>query len=209
MPPFIRLYASTDHAAIERICLLTANNGTSAEGIYTLGENLMANLFAHPYTHFHPDLAFVLDNGEGEAVGYILGTPDTPAFVQKWSAEWIEKFPQYPPTPMDLPTPTPDEIMLGLFHHPERLILPEVADYPAHLHIDLLPPFQGKGWGREFMKTFLGALKEKGVEKVHLSMVTANVKARGFYDRMGFEVIEVPEPGVLTYLGRRTEWKEQ
>jgi hypothetical protein len=36
-------------------------------------------------------------------------------------------------------------------------------------------------------------------------MVTANTRARAFYDRMGFEEIDVPEPGAVTYLGRTTK----
>jgi hypothetical protein len=33
-------------------------------------------------------------------------------------------------------------------------------------------------------------------------MLTVNVKARGFYDRLGFAELPVPDPGPLTYLGR-------
>ncbi len=29
--------------------------------------------------------------------------------------------------------------MVDLHHRPERMLLPELAAYPAHLHIDLLP----------------------------------------------------------------------
>ncbi len=39
-------------------------------------------------------------------------------------------------------------------------------------------------------------------------MLTANSPARAFYDRLGFEVIDVPDPGPLTYLGRTTEGVE-
>ena len=89
-------------------------------------------------------------------------------------------------------------------HRPERMILPELVAYPAHLHIDLLPSYQRKGYGRELMGAFLGALHARGVPAVHLSMLTANTPARAFYDRLGFEVIDVPDPGPLTYLGRST-----
>ncbi len=54
------------------------------------------------------------------------------------------------------------------------------------------------------MFRFLGALREKGVDAAHLSMVTANTAARAFYDRLGFRPIEVPDPGPVTYLGRST-----
>ena len=33
--------------------------------------------------------------------------------------------------------------MVALHYRPERLVWPGLEAYPAHLHIDLLPPFQG------------------------------------------------------------------
>lgn len=34
--------------------------------------------------------------------------------------------------------------------------------------------------------------------------MSANTAARAFYDRLGFQVIPVPDPGPLTFLGRST-----
>jgi ribosomal protein S18 acetylase RimI-like enzyme len=98
----------------------------------------------------------------------------------------------------------PDEEIVALLHRPERMLVPEVADYPAHLHIDLLPEWQGRGYGRALMESFLRALHERGVAAVHLSMVSANTPARAFYDRLGFHELAVPDPGPVTYLGRST-----
>jgi ribosomal protein S18 acetylase RimI-like enzyme len=84
------------------------------------------------------------------------------------------------------------------------MLLPELAGYPAHLHIDLLPSHQRAGHGRALMERFLGALADRGVKAVHLGMLTANTPARAFYDRLGFHEIPVADPGPLTYLGRST-----
>jgi GNAT superfamily N-acetyltransferase len=94
--------------------------------------------------------------------------------------------------------------MVALLHTPERMLLPELAAYPAHLHIDLLPPWQRRGFGRALTDTFLAALHDRAVPAVHLGMVSANTAARAFYDRLGFHEIPVPDPGPLTYLGRST-----
>jgi RimJ/RimL family protein N-acetyltransferase len=52
------------------------------------------------------------------------------------------------------------------------------------------------------MHTFLSALRHGGVRSVHLSIVTANVPARAFHDRLGFHETAVPDTGPLTCLGR-------
>lgn len=100
---------------------------------------------------------------------------------------------------------TPDETIAWLLHHPERMVVPELAAWPAHLHIDLLPEWQGRGYGRKLMRTLLAALAERGVPAVHLVMTVANKPARAFYGRMGFEEIEgVPMDDSVVCLGRAT-----
>jgi ribosomal protein S18 acetylase RimI-like enzyme len=94
--------------------------------------------------------------------------------------------------------------MIGLLHAPERMLVSEVAAYPAHLHIDLLPAYQRAGHGRVLMTQFLQALGVQGVPAVHLGMLSANTRARAFYDRMGFHEIPVPAAPGTTYLGRAT-----
>ncbi|MFF4339220.1 GNAT family N-acetyltransferase [Kitasatospora sp. NPDC001540] len=199
--PVVRPYRPTDRDALFDICVRTAENGGDSRQTYPDHE-LLPNIFAAPYAVLEPELAFVLDDG-GQAVGYVLATADTPAFVKRFREEWIPTVADRYPPPTGEPT-TPSEVMVHLLHTPERMVLPELADYPAHLHIDLLPSHQRAGHGRELMHTLLDALAARGVGRVHLGMVTANTAARAFYDRLGFHVIPVPDPGPLTYLGRRT-----
>ncbi|MEU0900122.1 GNAT family N-acetyltransferase [Streptomyces massasporeus] len=198
----IRPYRPEDRPALDDICIRTAHHGEDSRPHYA-DPGIFPVTFAAPYVHLELDLAFVLDDGRGQAVGYILGTADTPRFAEAFRATWLPQVAgRYPEPPR--PPRTPDEVMAGLLHHPERMVLPELAGHPAHLHIDLLPDWQGRGHGRRLMRTFLRALQDRGVPAVHLSMATANTRARAFYDRMGFEEIDVPEPGEATYLGRAT-----
>lgn len=205
----IRGYRPGDREAVEDICVRTAHEGGDSRPYYE-DPGIFPTIFALPYVVLEPDLAFVLDDGAGRAVGYILGTADTPRFVENFRTEWLpsaaERYPKpdgHPSAP-SIPN-TPDEAMIRLLHHPERMLFPEVAAYPAHLHIDLLPEWQGRGHGRALMRTLLEALQDKGAPAVHLSMVTANTAARAFYDRLGFHEIEVPDPGPVTCLGRTTK----
>ncbi|MCI3221261.1 N-acetyltransferase [Streptomyces sp. NP-1717] len=202
---FIRSYRPGDRDAVYDICVRTADAGGDSRHLYPDGE-LVPSVFAGPYVELEPDLAFVLDDGEGRPVGYVLGVADTGRFVTAFREKWLPAVGGRYPAPEGAGERTPSEVMAGLLHDPERMVLAELAAYPAHLHIDLLPAWQGRGHGRSLIHTLLDALRAKGVEAVHLSMLTANTGARAFYDRVGFHEIAVPDSDAddVTYLGRGT-----
>ncbi|GAA5059997.1 GNAT family N-acetyltransferase [Streptomyces similanensis] len=197
----IRPYRPSDRDALFDICVRTGDGGGDSRHLYPDPE-LLPNIFAAPYAELEPELAFVVDDGD-RAVGYVLGTAHTPTFVRRFRDTWLPRLADRHPDPAGEPS-TPSEVMLRLMHTPERMLVPEIADHPAHLHIDLLPSHQRFGYGRELMNVFLAALAARGVRRVHLGMVTANTGARAFYDRLGFSVLPVADPGPLTYLGRTT-----
>ena len=199
MEPIIRPYRPADLDAVYDICVRTADAGGDARGQYS-SDRLMGDLFAAPYVTLEPERAYVLDDGTGTAAGYVLGTADTVRFARRYRDEWLPRtdYPE-PPTPPQ----TREEGMLWLHFHPERMIVDALADFPAHLHIDLLPDWQGKGYGRGLIDSFLGGLRAAGVPRVHLGMAPGNTGARAFYDRLGFTEIPVGDPNVV-YLGRPT-----
>jgi ribosomal protein S18 acetylase RimI-like enzyme len=197
---FVRPYEHFDRADVYDVCVRTADGGGDARGKYT-DDDLIPDVYAGPYLYIEPDLAFVLDDGD-RAVGYVLGTADTQRWAEEYRRRWLPVVaPRYPVVPV--PT-TAQERLVDTLHHPEQVVREELADYPAHLHIDLLPAHQGNGHGRELLRTFLAALAVRGVPAVHLGMVSSNVRARGFYDRLGFHELSVTEAGV-TFLGIATD----
>jgi len=204
--PVVRPYRPDDHAALYDICVRTAHEGGDSRHLYP-DLDLMPSIFAGPYAELAPDLTFVLDNGE-RAVGYVLGTADTATFVEQYRESWLPKLVHRYPAPTRPPV-TPSEVMIGLMHDPGRMIVPGLEDYPAHLHIDLLPRYQRQGHGRALMSAFLDAVWRKGVPGVHLGMVTANTAARVFYDRLGFHEIPIADPGPLTYLGLHSSFSKK
>ncbi|MFF0257435.1 GNAT family N-acetyltransferase [Streptomyces microflavus] len=199
----LRPYRPEDRDALFDICVRTGHEGGDSRHLYP-DPDLLPNIFAAPYVALEPELAFVVEDG-GRAVGYILGTADTASFVARYRTEWLPGLTGRYPAPVQPQDPaTPAEMMTGLMHDPERMVLPELDSYPAHLHIDLLPSHQRYGYGRALMETFVGTLHRQGVPAVHLSMLTSNTAARAFYDRVGFHEIAVPDPGPVTCLGRST-----
>jgi ribosomal protein S18 acetylase RimI-like enzyme len=54
------------------------------------------------------------------------------------------------------------------------------------------------------METFYAAAARAGAAGVHVTVVAANLRALGFYRRLGFRRLEVASPGedAVVYLGR-------
>jgi ribosomal protein S18 acetylase RimI-like enzyme len=199
--PTIRLYREADRDSVFDVCLRTGWAGGDARGFYQ-DQDLLPDIFAAPFAALEPDLAFVLDNGE-RVVGYVVGTSDTVRFAKQFRERWLPSVAERHPRPTDKPT-SHDEVMANLLHNPESMIIPDLADYPGHLHIDILPEYQGRGYGRELMRAQLTALHRAGAPRVFLGMLTANTAARVFYEKAGFHLVPVANSGPLTYLGRST-----
>jgi ribosomal protein S18 acetylase RimI-like enzyme len=199
--PTIRRYRPTDRAAVADICIRTGDAGGDASAKYR-DPGLLPTIYALPYVEHEPELAFVLDD-HGAAVGYVLGTADTPAFVSWFRRVWLPTVEvRYPPPPSS--ARTPDDELSAALHRPERMLVAQVANHPAHLHIDLLPGYQGAGHGRALVSEFLRALRGAGVAQMHLSMSRRNTGARAFYDRLGFREVAVPDVPGAAFLIRDT-----
>lgn len=200
--PTIRRYRPSDLSDISEVCLRTGDSGEDATDLYD-NHDLLPDVFARPYVVVEPELAFVVDDG-GRAVGYILGTADTVAYV-KWAREtWLPQVAHRHPLPPGKPRNF-QEFWTVALHNPEWMLRPEFADYPAHLHIDLLPEYQRIGLGGKLMSLFLDALRDANVPAVHLGYSNRNVRGAAFYRKMGFHVIEVSGAAPdSTYVGRST-----
>jgi GNAT superfamily N-acetyltransferase len=191
----IRPYRPQDRSHCYDVCVKTGLGGQDATGVYS-DDDLIPEIFCGPYLDLEPELAFVVDDGE-RAVGYVLGAADTRAFVERYRQEVL---PGFAKRFGDLAAVSADEReMTELGLQPERMLIPELGDYPAHLHIDLLPVAQGQGLGRRLIETLLDALAARGVKGVHLEMDAANHGAGAFYSRLGFRLLESDDPGSVRF----------
>ena len=199
---FIRSYEDVDHDAVYDICVRTGDGGADARGRYRR-DDLLPDIYAGPYLCLEPDLSFVLDDG-GRPVGYVIGTADTAAFVRAYRERWLPLLADRYQQPSGPPASVDDERLAELYL-PERMLLPELADFPAHLHIDLLPGYQGAGYGRQLIENFCAAAAGAGAGGVHVAVGRANTGAQAFYQRVGFEPVRVAgPPSGAVYFGRPT-----
>lgn len=191
----IRPYRPSDRAAIYDICVRTADAGTDATGILS-DDTLWGDLFAVPYVDRHPDLAWVVESEDGRTIGYIVATDDTDAFYTWFRDEWWPAFHERYPRPAEVVTREDRMIEYGYTRAPGSDA--NTADYPAHLHIDLLPETQGQGLGRTLIETLFAELARRGVRGLHLGMDPDNTGAAAFYERLG--MVPLPAaPGGQSY----------
>ncbi len=182
----IRPATKDDHAALKSICLKTGDSGQDATERED-DPDLIGLIYAVPYQVIEPEFAFVAEDEEG-VCGYVLGVPDTAAYEAKVNRDW------YPPIAARITDPGEDKESWNgsdwarhYIHHPPKIVRPELAEYPAHGHIDILPRAQGRGVGRNLLTLLMRRLAEAGAPALHLGVSPTNSNALAFYERLGFQ----------------------
>ncbi len=152
---------------------------------------LFAMRFALHYLNFEPELNYVAVIND-RAVGYIIGTSDTIAQKQDFSRTMyyriLARMYGY-----SLWKNRQDVIWMNRFiRHARRphLDLRFLIQYPAHLHINILPLYQSQGLGQRLLDRFISTLHKKGVPGLHLGTSTANLKANPFYLKNQFQLLQ-------------------
>ena len=182
----IRPYHITDLSSLYRICLLTGYNGVDATP-YLKDPDLVGHLFAAPYAFFEPELCFVLTLNHFPC-GYILGTGDSSLFYKRCEKKWFPilrkryLFPQNKEKSL--------EADFFRYLHQNHVVENYLKGYPAHLHIDILPLAQGKGYGRKLIDLYLNQLQSLGIQGVHLIVNKNNQNAIKFYKQIGLKELK-------------------
>ncbi|MDR1949886.1 MAG: GNAT family N-acetyltransferase [Spirochaetaceae bacterium] len=196
----IRRGESSDLPYLYDICLRTGDNGKDASPLYR-DPFLVGQYFAAPYLFFPGGIVFIAEE-DLRPKGYILAVPDTREFNRWMEAEWLPPLRRRHPLPGAADRPpwsgaAGSALELWLISQIQKPHLPPTGktallldSYPAHLHIDLLPDIQGKGWGRSLMGTLFGELRRQGIPGLHLGVSAENTGAILFYGKMGFTVLE-------------------
>ncbi len=198
----IRNYRKRDEAAIEEI---TYETGFQGEGLggrdFFDDKRLFYMIFIAYYPRYESEHFFVAVDAAAageKVVGFIGGTPDTAAQERGFRRRMAWRIPlrlflftswRYPRT---------FKHTLALFKMREGMPGGEKAAqihrrYPAHLHINLLPGYQGQGIGSRLMQRFEAHLVDLGVPGLHLVTSNHNRKAVPFYKKLGFTMIHESE----------------
>ncbi len=130
----------------------------------------------------------------------------TKAFFDRYEKEWRPKLcAQFPMPQGDPATWTRPQMVHSWYHNPDYTMPEPYAEYPSHLHIDLLDRAQGRGFGRRMIEMNMDQLRRKGSPGTHLGVSMMNTPAYGFYLKLGFkDLVRVGEgrDGCI-YMGKR------
>ena len=183
-----------DLPGVYRVCLLTGRSGQDAGPLHA-DPDLLGHVWAGPYLAFPGAVTRIVQDDAGVS-GYCLAVPDTAAFEDWLEDAWLPPLRERHPLGSGF-TPA-DRDAVDRLHHPPRTDAAVLADHPAHLHVDLLPRLQGRGWGRRVMDEVLDGLAAAGASGVHLGVDETNEGAIAFYERLGFGELG-RTPGTRTF----------
>lgn len=174
----IRKYEAKDFEATKYICIHDMI-GTYTDDLIEYVEVM----FCRYYLEKEPENCFVAVDENDKPVGYIYGVSDYDNY-QKGFAPYIKRVAEIRDRRYL------SDALIEMFDH---AIYKE--QYPAHLHIDILPDYQSKGIGSRLIAEFCNNLKAQGKNGVMLIVGSENEGARRFYERNGFTLLQEKPTG--------------
>lgn len=173
----IRPYNAKDKENVRFVCLNSDGPCKSSKR----AKNFILSVYCDYYIEHEPENCFVAADDNDRAIGYVISTQNFDKFKEIYISTYYPKIKKWE-------------------YRRRKSALRAIAsqgkykeDYPAHLHIDILPDYQHKGLGRNLMDALCDNLRQKDVEGVMFTVWHKNYNAIKFYEKYGFELIETKE----------------
>lgn len=188
MPQLIRSAHSADLPWLYEVCRATVDLRQHPEATPAdLDPFLVGQLYVAPYVVFEPAASAVL-TVEGRVQGYTVGTSDSKTFEAFLANTWLplvrEQFPK-----SSTFRAARDQAFLEAVHAPRPKLPAWIDRYPAHLHADLLPEYQGRGFGKKLVRHFLDYLHAQACPGAHVDVARNNPGAIAFYQALGLTTV--------------------
>ncbi len=201
----VRAARPGDEAGAYYVCLKTGDYGRDGEPYYREDPDALGRIFVGPYLAYEPAASLILEDRDG-ICGYAFGALDSKAFYDRYEREWRPRLCAQFPAPAGDPAGwTRVQMVHSWYHQPDYFMPEPYAEYPSHLHIDLLDRAQGRGFGRRMMEQVMAQLRGRGSPGAHLGVSMANEPALGFYQHLGFRELTRVGAGRdgCIYMGKR------
>lgn len=187
--PQIRPFSEGDLEACYAISLATGHAGGDGSPLYR-DPRMMGHIYIAPYALLDPALTFVIEDARGVA-GFAAGAVDTIAWEHRLENDWWPSLRRHYADPVGVPPDeqTADQRRAAMIHHPAATPVEIAARYPAHLHMNLLPRLQRRGFGSLLLGTWLAAARTRGARSFHVGVNRMNAGALHFWEAQGFAAL--------------------
>jgi ribosomal protein S18 acetylase RimI-like enzyme len=130
-----------------------------------------------------------VDLRTNEVVGYIIGTLDSVAQVKRFNAVMLPRIKRHF---KHIRNKTIHDFSFYLTNRfiNQGALNESFAEYPAHLHINLLPEYQRGGIGGQLLSAYEDNLREKHIPGYHLGVAASNQGGISFYRKQGLDQLQ-------------------
>jgi len=192
----LRPVEAGDESGLANVCLKTGDAGKDATALYQ-DTTLLAQIYALPYVSVSGGFGYVAEDDEG-ICGYVVGAADTAAFETALEAEWWPQLrSRYPFANTQFAAGFLDDQRVQFIHHPVKASPDLLLDFPAHIHMNVLPRTQGKGVGTRLLSLFLDNLKDQGASGVHAGVAPSNSDGLAFWTAKGLGIVRDDRPATV------------
>jgi GNAT superfamily N-acetyltransferase len=189
----IRPATEADQERLYQVVVETGQAGDDATPLYK-DPKMLGHIYTAPYVVLAPELVFVAEVN-GQVAGYVCGVADSRAFEAELEEKWWPALRERYPAP-DVSRKarwTADELRAEWIHNPVRTPDYVAAQFPAHMHMNLMPNARGGGLGRRLFDTWIEVARDCGVGPVHIGADPKNAGGIAFWRAMGFERLLQPD----------------
>jgi ribosomal protein S18 acetylase RimI-like enzyme len=185
----IRQYQTGDRSSVFHIAAETAFFGDPVEAFMD-DRNLFCDAFVGYYTTHKAEYCWVAETGN-EVIGYLLGSTQLVTQSDHWLKYMFSR--------------VIIQAVSGKYRIGRRTIgyalntvsgyltggepPVDLAEYPAHLHINIDPNFRGFGVGGRLIEAYCKQLHSAGIFGVYLHTTSHNEAACRLYEKLGFQIL--------------------
>lgn len=171
----VRKMKKEDIPQLEHICLETADPkliSTEKE------KEIILLLYNRYYTRAQADNCFVLADENDCAAGYIICAESCSEYIKGFCKNELKALVKISPQAFF----SGCACILGN--------VPYAKQYPAHMHIDILPQYQAQGYGGKLLCALRENLQRKGISGLMLIVDSNKSNAVKFYKKNNFKEIK-------------------
>ena len=185
----IQNYAPEHFNHTREICYETSTSYHTPEK-----QSLLWLLYHDYYPQFSMENCFVaFDTVANRAIGYILCEPNF--------SSWERNYKNYLMDKLEKLSPEHAKMRLEEFSHYRKI----AQKFPAHLHINILPAYQGQGIGGQLLSRLHAHLTERGCEGIFLTTSPKKVPSIKLYERNGYTQSGAFDGGAVIVFTKRLQ----